>query len=293
MRKRFTQVCLLACLSITSLHLNAQAPTALKFPVGSTNQVVKQGFGIGEVSLDYSRPTANGRTVFGDLVPYGQMWRTGANGSSKITFSHDVKINGVAVAKGTYSILTVPGKDSWQFMLNKDLNIGGSVHLYSKAEEVLNITVTPKTISEKQETFSMEFDAITNSSMNLNLAWENTQVSVKIDTEYDATLMANIEKTMARDSRPYYQAAAYYYDNKKDMNQALAWVNEAADQMPNAYWIQMLKLKIQMELKDGKGATETANKVISLAKEAKADAIAQQAEKMLEAAKKFPATKKK
>lgn len=241
----------------------------LKVPAPSPLQTLKQAFALSDVTIEYSRPSAKGRVVFGDVVAYGKIWRTGANGATKITFGEDVKVHGTKVAAGTYALYTVPGKDSFQVMLYKDLKLGGDVANYNKDNEVLSFYAKTGKLTEKVETFTINVAAITASSASIEMSWENTSVSFGIVADIDATIMTNIENTVNKDNRPYYQAATYYYDNGKDLNTALIWVNKATEQNPKAYWIMLLKAKIENKLNDTAAAIVSANKVIAMATEGK------------------------
>ena len=258
----------------------------LKVPAPSPLQTLKQAFALSDVTIEYSRPSAKGRVVFGDVVPFGKVWRTGANGASKITFGEDVKILGNKVPAGTYALYTIPGKDSFQVMLYKDLKLGGDVANYNKANEQLSLTVKTGKLTEKVETFTINITAITASSANVELSWENTSVSVGIVADIDAAIMTNIDNTINKDNRPYYQAATYYFENGKDLNTALTWVNKATEQNPKAYWYVLLKAKIENKLNDTAAAIVSANKVIALATEGKNADYVKMAEDMIKSIRK-------
>lgn len=241
----------------------------LKVPAGSPTQWVKQAFALSDITLEYSRPSVKGRVIYGELVPFGKIWRTGANASTKITFGEDVKVEGTPLKAGTYSVYTIPNKDSWEVLFNKDLTLGGNVASYKTEEEVLRIKVKPTTLNNVVETFTINFADLKATSVNIELLWEKTRVAFAVTSEIDATIVKNIDAALSVDSRPYFQAAGYYYDNNKDLNKALEWINKAIEQNPKAFYMYALKGKIQLKLKDQKGALESANKTIELAKEAK------------------------
>lgn len=264
----------------------------IKVPAPSPSQTVKQAFGLGEVTIDYSRPLAKGRMIFGDLVPYGAIWRTGANQATKITFSEDVTFEGRAVKAGTYALYTVPGRESWEVMLYKDLTVGGNVANYKKEDEVARVRVEPKSNSRMVQSFTINLDNVTPSTATLQMMWERTLVPVKITTDIDSRVMKNIETVMkVEDSRPYFQAANYYYENDKDMNQALTWVNKAIDQN-RAFFIVHLKAKILMKMKNYDAAIEAAQESLSLAREAKNDDYMRLNEKLIASARKAQAPRK-
>jgi hypothetical protein len=257
----------------------------LKVPAASPTQTVKQAFGISEITIEYSRPGVKGRVVFGEVVPFGKIWRTGANSTTKITFGDDVKIEGVDVKAGTYGFYTIPNADSWEIMLYKDLTLGGNVANYKTENEVLKVKVKPSTLANKVETFTMGLADITSTTANIELTWENTRVAISVVTEIDSKIMKTIESTIVQDTRPFYQAASYYYENNKDLKQALEWTEKAIVANPKAYWVVLLKAKIQLKLNDKKGAIATANQVIVIATADKDDSFVKQAEKLIASAK--------
>ncbi len=233
-------------MSFGLFHSNVDAQ-GLKTPVSSTSQKITQGFALSDIQIEYSRPSAKGRVIFGDLVPFGKIWRTGANNSTKITFGDDVKINGTDVKAGTYAIYTVPGEKEWKLSLYSDLKLGGSVADYDEKNEVVAIQLTVKPLADKVETFTIQVNNITNTSANISLAWENTQVSFDVNTEIDSKVMAGIESAL-KDNRPYAQAASYYFENGKDLNQAYEWIKIATNQNPNAFWLLLTQAKIENAL---------------------------------------------
>jgi len=273
-----------AAIAITasSLTVNAQ----LKTPAPSPLQTIKQNFALSEVSIEYSRPSAKGRVVFGDVVPFGKIWRTGANSSTKITFGEDVKVEGQNVAAGTYALYSIPNKDNWELMLYKDLTLGGNTGEYKKENELIRFSVKTASLTEKVETFEINVANITSSTANIELRWENTKVAFNIVADIDTKIMKNIEKNVINDSRPYYQAASYYYENNKDLKLALEWADKAVSQNPKAYWVLLLKAKIQLKSTDKKGAAATATQVITLAKEDQDDAYVKMAEQIITDSKK-------
>lgn len=252
-----------------------------KAPAPSPLQTVKQAFALSDITVEYSRPSAKGRTVFGDVVPFDKIWRTGANGATKITFGEDVKVEGNAVTAGTYALYTIPHKDSWEIMLYKDLTLGGNTADYKKENEAAHFTVKTKTLNDKVETFSIDIADMTATTANVEMNWEKTRAAFSIVADIDAKMMKSIETALATDSRPYFQSANYYYENNKDLNKALEFVNKGIEQNPKAFWMLQLKAKIQTKLNDKKGAIASAEQVKVLATEAKNDDYVKQAEKTI------------
>lgn len=270
-----------AAVVITAASVTGLNAQSFKSPAPSPLQTVKQAFALSDITVEYSRPSAKGRTVYGDVVPFGKVWRTGANGATKITFGEDVKVEGNAVTAGTYALYTMPNKDNWEIMLYKDLTLGGNVADYKKENEVARFTVKTIALNDKVETFSIDIADLTTTTANIELNWEKTRVAFSVVADIDAKMMKSIESALASDSRPYYQSASYYYDNNKDMAKALEYVNKAVDQNPKAYWVLLLKSKIQTKQNDKKGAIASAEKVKVLATEAKNDDYVKNAEKVI------------
>jgi tetratricopeptide (TPR) repeat protein len=268
---------------LVNLSTNAQT---LKTPAPSSTQTIKQNFGLGDITLEYSRPNVKNRVVFGDLVPYGAIWRTGANASTKLTFTDDVKIAGNALTAGTYALYSIPNKDEWEFMIYKDLTMGGNVANYKAENELFRFKAKPSMMTNKVETFTIHFADVTSTSTNLELQWDKLSIAFPITTEIDAKIMKNIETAMG-DTKPYFAAATYYFENKKDMAKALEWSTKAFDNNPKAYWIAHLKAKVQAEMKDYKGAMATAEKSKMLATEDKNMDYVKLNEKLIEEVKKM------
>jgi tetratricopeptide (TPR) repeat protein len=274
-----------ALAAMLMIGANAGAQT-LKTPAPSPSQTVKQAFGLAELSIEYSRPSVKGRVIYGDLVPYGKIWRTGANAATKITFAEDIKVEGNPIAAGTYALYTIPDKEMWEIIFYKDLTLGGNVADYKATDEVLRVKVKSSKLNDKVETFTINVADINPTSAKIELNWDNTRVAFGISTDIDAKIMKNIETVMApADKRPYYQAANYYYENDKDLKQALDWSKKAMENDPKAYWVALLNGKILLKMKDAKGAMAAAEKVIALAKEDKDDDFVKRGEKLLADAK--------
>jgi hypothetical protein len=267
--------------ALVAMGSSAIQAQQLKTPAPSPLQTVKQAFALSDITIEYSRPSVKNRVIYGDVVPFGKVWRTGANGATKITFGEDVKVEGNAVTAGTYALYTIPNKDSWEIMLYKDLTLGGNVADYKKENEVAHFTVKPKTLNDKVETFSIGMADITSTTSNIELNWDKTRVAFSVVADIDAKVMKNIETALANDTRPYFSAANYYYENNKDLNKALEYVNKGIETNPKAFWMFQLKAKIQAKLNDKKGSTTSAEQVIVLAKEAKNDDYVKQAEKLI------------
>ena len=272
-------------IALVAMSIFSAGAQTLKTPAPSPLQTLKQAFALSDITIEYSRPSAKGRVVFGDVVPFGKIWRTGANGATKITFGEDVKVEGTKVAAGTYAIYSIPNKDNWEIMLYKDLKLGGNVADYKKENEVLRMVVKTSAVTEKVETFTINVANITPTTSSIEFTWEKTRVNMNIVADIDSTIMKTIDATVNTDNRPYFAAASYYFENGKDLKVALEWVNKAIEQNPKAYWVMALKGKIEVKLADKAAATATAEKVIAMAKEGKNDDYVKIGEKILADAK--------
>jgi hypothetical protein len=269
--KNLSTIFLLLILAASAVEAQVVTPSAS--PAGSVSTSV----GLVDIKIDYSRPRAKGRKIFGTdaavLVPYGQIWRTGANNGTVITFSDDVTVEGTAVPKGQYLLFTWPGATEWTVALYKDITLGGNTGGYDKAKEAANFKVKADKLTEKVETFTIQIGDISDDSKSakIQLAWENTSVKFGVKADYDAKVMASIEANTKVNPNNYFQAAVYYLENGKDLNQALTWINAALKDTknPNPFWILHQKAKIQKALGDKKGAAETATASLNGAKEAK------------------------
>jgi hypothetical protein len=259
-----------ACLLALTCAIEAQQ---LKMPAPSSTQTIKQDFGLGSIELNYSRPNIKGRKVFGDLVPFGKVWRTGANSATTITFTDDVTIGGTKVPAGKYGLLTMPDKSAWTIIISKQLDVTSPAN-YKAESDVVRVQVKPESVKNKFETFTMQFANVKPSSIELHMMWDQTDVALPITTEIDARVTAQINELMKKEDKkdhPYFQAAMYYMETGKDLNQALDWFNKAAEQNPKAFWVLHQRANCLAKLGKKQEAIETANKSIELAKEAKND----------------------
>lgn len=244
--------------------MQAQLQTPAPSPTGK----IEQKIGLTDVSVEYSRPSKKGRVVFGDVVPYDEVWRTGANAATKITFGDDVMFGGAEVKKGSYALLTKPGKKSWSFMLYPYTNGNWGGYLESGVEPVTVMAESSSLSADDDiETLMIGFDNLNNHGGDIFVAWEKTYVAVPIKVNTDKTVEASIAKVMGGPTAgDYYAAANYYYAEKKDLNKALEWINTSIEKGNEKYWVLRTKSLIQADLGDKKGAIETATKSLEMAK---------------------------
>ncbi len=250
------------------LALSATAVTAqIKTPAASPGGKIEQTIGLVDVSVEYSRPSMKGRTIYGDLVPYDKVWRTGANAATKITFSGDATFGGAAVKAGSYAMLTKPGKETWSFMLYPYESGNWGSYLESDVEPttiMVNSWKMPEGVNV--ESFMIGFDNLTSESGDIYLLWEKTMVMVPITVNTNETVEASIKTVMAGPSaNDYYAAGSYYFDEGIDNKQALDWINMSIDKGYDRFWVQRKKSLVQAAMGDKKGAIASAKKSLTMA----------------------------
>ena len=235
-------------------------------PAGSVYSIV----GLTDIRIDYFRPRMRGRKVFGEkdvLLPYGTIWRTGANTGTKISFSDDVTVEGIKVTKGEYLIFTWPGMTEWTISLYKDIALGGNTGDYKKENEAANFKVKSEKTTRLVETLTMSIDDITadNKSTTISIAWENTMVRFRVGVDFDSKVMKAIEDNTKVSSDNYYAAAVYYLDAGKDLKQAMEWMNKAN---PTEFYELYQKARLQKAVGDKTGALATSKLSFEASKKA-------------------------
>ena len=256
---------------------NAQTLTT---PQPSPTQTIKQNFALGSVELNYSRPAKKGRKIMGDLVPFGKVWRTGANNATTLTFSDDVTIGGTEVKAGKYGLLTIPDAGKWTIIISKDVNVS-QPSAYKVENDVVRVQADVVKTPFAVENFTINFANITGNSCNVEMMWENTYVQFPISAGPDAKVMKQIDNAMNKDNKPYFNAASYYFDNNKDLNQALSWVNKALETNKEAFWMFLLKARIHQKLGDKVASKAAATTTIDLATKAKNDDYVKMANELI------------
>lgn len=271
---------LILSLSCAICLLQAADAQQLRTPAPSPATTIKQEFALSNVEVSYSRPAMRGRKVFGDLVPFGKVWRTGANAATTITFGEDVTVGDKAVPAGKYGLLTIPGPAEWTVILSKQLDVT-SPAAYKQDQDVARITVKAEKLPISVENFMILFDNVQPTSMNLEIVWENTGVSVPVKADIEKKIMAQIDNLMNKDNRPYFAAAMYYLETGKDLNKALGWFDKAIEQNPSFFWVHHQRANCLAKLGKKQEAIAAANKSIELAKAAKNDDYVALNEKLL------------
>jgi tetratricopeptide (TPR) repeat protein len=276
--KQFFLAASAACLFMT-------ADAQLRTPAPSPTQTIKQDFGLASIELSYSRPGVKGRKIFGDVVPYGKVWRTGANNATTLTFGDEVTIGDKKIPAGKYGLLTIPDKSNWIIIISKQTDVT-SPSAYKPEEDVVRVVVPVKKTKESAENFTMQFANVKPAQCELQLAWDRSAVVLPITTDIDSKIMANISAEMKKDKPPYYQAAMYYMENGKDLNQAQEWFSKAAEGNPKAFWVFHQWANCLAKLGKKEEAKTKAQTSKDLAVEAKNDDYVKLNDKLLASLKK-------
>ncbi|PZR26684.1 MAG: hypothetical protein DI535_13465 [Citrobacter freundii] len=267
-------------LSAVAAFVIISSNAQIKTPAPSPTQTVKQDFGISSIELSYSRPGIKSRKMYKDIAPAGEVWRTGANNATTLTFGDEVTIGGVKVPAGKYGLLSIPNKKEWVLIISKQTNVT-SPAAYKQESDVVRVTVPVKKVKSAVETFTIGFANVKGNSCDLQLSWGNSAVSLPVTTDIDSKIMTSIDAAMKTDKPPYGQAAQYYMDNDKDLNQALAWYDKAVEAQPEAYWLHNQRANCLAKLGKKAEAKEAAMRSKELAAKAKNDDYVRMNDKLI------------
>ena len=244
---------------IIFLNLSFCYGQRLKTPTLSPFSKISQQVGLTEVTLQYSRPSAKGRVVFGELVPYDKVWRTGANRATRITFKEVAKIGGKKIQPGEYAIYTIPNQGYWTIIIHANTSLrsiaGGA---YKPSNDVFRFELVPEKNNNYVETFTCQFSEVKTNSLMLDITWENTLISIPIEVEVDKKIESQMQVFMKNSEkiphRTYFEAAQYYSNNGKDLNDALSFIDSALDKSPENFRYGLLKAKILAKMNNDKEA---------------------------------------
>jgi hypothetical protein len=263
-RLRFPLLLGIAVALVASLAAQTPAAPKIDFPAPSPAATLKQRVGITDVEITYARPGMKGRQIFGGLVPYGKIWRTGANTATKISFSTPVKLNGTEIPAGTYELFTIPGEAEWTVIVHQHKSQWGS-YTYDAKNDIARVTAKPITLTTPMETFAIGLSELRDTSATLYLAWEKTRVPLKLEVDTVGLLVPQIEAAMkAEGKKPYFAAAMFYFENNLDLQQALAWMNAGLAEQPEAFWMIYRKGLILAKMGDKTAALAAAKASIEL-----------------------------
>ncbi len=258
----------------------------IRMPAPSPTQKITQDFGLGSIELTYSRPSIKGRSLFkdnSDLAPLGKLWRTGANMATRIRFTDRVMLGGKLLDTGAYVLYTIPGKEYWEFIINKGLTNSGTDG-YKESEDVNRLKVKADKLGNDVESFTMQFANVQAESCELHIMWGNTLVRIPMSVNVKDRLRAQVEKALSTETvtaNSYASAANFYYEWDKDLNKALTNINKATQANPKAFWLFLQQAKIQRDMGDKVAARASAEKTIAIATEAKNDDYVKQANDLI------------
>lgn len=261
------KIILLFSALIFTLGSQAQINT----PQPSPFQKIEQKVGLTDVTLEYSRPSMKGRTIYGGLVPYDAIWRTGANSNTTISFSNDVEIGGKKVPAGSYAIFTKPGASTWEVYIYNDVDNWGAPEKVDNSKVIASVSVKPVPMTKSFETFTMSFDDLKYDAVTLGILWDKTYVGLPIKFNTDEMVTSSISKVMnGPEANDYYAAAMYYFEAGKDINQSKEWMDKAMEltKEPKFYQLRQKSL-IYAKSGDKNGAIEAAKESLKLSKQAK------------------------
>jgi len=261
---------------LAMIIVNYAVEAQVKTPAPSPKSVLNQVVGLTDVTVEYSRPSTKGRIIFGDLVPFGKLWRTGANGNSTVSFSDDVVINGITVKKGKYAIFTTPKADMWEVVLYTATDNWGTPENWDEKKVAVLTNVDPIQLGHNVDTFTIGIGNLTNDSATLDISWEKTMVSVKFDVPTQKTANASIEKVLAGPTAgDYFSSGQYLLQSNGDLGKALEYLNKAiAMTKPGAdvpFWYLRQKSLVQAKMGDKTGAIATAKLSLAGAQKEKND----------------------
>lgn len=279
--KRFMNKKLIAA---ALLFIGVNAGAQIRMPQPSPTQMIQQEFGMGKIELTYSRPSIKGRSLFAEkseLAPVGQVWRTGANSATKIRFTDFVELNGNKLDSGTYAMYTIPGQKEWTIIINKGSKNWGTE--YKQEDDVMRFTVPASKMNNTQESFTMQFSDVKPESCSLNLMWGNTNVAVPITTNIRDRIRTQIETALNGTPKPgvTFTAANFYYEYDKDYAKALTNIDKAINDNKEAFYMYLLKAKIQKAAGDKAGAKATAQIAYDKAKAQNNDDYARGAQELI------------
>lgn len=241
----------------------------MQTPQPSPRQKISQMVGLTDVAIEYSRPSMKGRTIFGDLVPYDALWRTGANQNTMVTFGDDVMVSGKELKAGSYAIFTKPGDAVWEVIFYADTNNWGTPQNWDASKVAATVKAEVLSMEMPVETFTMTIDDVHNNGAMLGILWEKAYVGVKFEVPTKKKAMKSIDAVMGGPSGgDYYAAASYYFDEGHDLEKAKEWIGKAVEMNPKAYWVMRKQSLIHAKLGDTKGAVAAAKKSLAAAEAA-------------------------
>jgi Protein of unknown function (DUF2911) len=264
----FPRAWLVACFALQALAPPWAAAQTPVVPTTNPPAVVKQRVAATDIEITYHRPSVKGRKIFGGLIPWGQVWRTGSDNATRLSFDTDVKLGGVAIAAGTYELFTIPGETEWTVIIHQDKSQWGA-YSYDAANDVARITAKPESLDSLVESFTIDVSDIGSDSASLNIIWERTRVPIRIDIDVRATAVPRVEAALKAPGRkPYFAAAMFYFENDLDIDRAAELMAEAIAQSPDHIGMLYRQALILAKKGDRAGAMQAAEKSLAGAESA-------------------------
>jgi tetratricopeptide (TPR) repeat protein len=238
-------------------------------PSLSPRIVTEQRVGLATIKLNYGQPNMQGRKIFGALIPYGRLWRTGANSSTKISIDQTVTFAGEKIPAGDYSLYSIPGEKIWTIIINNNTKHWGAAG-YDKTEDLVRFELPALKLKDKRETFSIHFESFDANGANLIITWENTKIAIPIFIDSDELIYKEIDTKITQatgdiSAQTYFDAAQFYYHKEKDLDQAVLWFEKAMAMRPSAFWYIYYRAELAFHLKDYAAANEYTKKCLKLA----------------------------
>jgi hypothetical protein len=264
---RFLGLAVVLAASAGFTSLGAQSP--VRFPAASPNSTLRQQVGLTDIEVVYARPGVKNREIFGGLVAYDQVWRTGANAATKITFSTPVTFGDTRVEAGTYLLYSIPRRNAdWTVILQRDGQAWGSSG-YNADNDVARASARATKLNRPVETFTIDVNNLRDGSATLDLTWDRTRVSVPLKVDVVPTVMAQIQQAMAAEGQKspgfLFQSANFYLEHGGDLEQANRWIAQAVEAQPNAFWVAHVQAKILAKLNRKNEAIAAAERSRELA----------------------------
>ncbi|MUP45515.1 DUF2911 domain-containing protein [Gramella sp. BOM4] len=252
------------------LFVCASTVAQIQAPAPSPAAKIEQKVGLTDVTVEYSRPAMRGREIFGDLVPYEEVWRTGANANTVISFSDDVTINGKELKKGSYAIYSIPKENSWELMFYNTTDNWGVPQNWDESKVALKTSAEVSEPMSDIESFTIWFANLENDAADLKLGWADKIATVNLGVPTEAKTMASIERVMnGPTANDYFAAASYYHESGKDLDKAYEWVTKATEMAGDqAFWMLRRKSLIEADMGKKKEAIATAKKSMASAQKA-------------------------
>lgn len=258
-----------AIFSLVAIAAATVATAQIKAPQPSPSAMFKQTVGLTEVSVEYSRPAKRDREIFGNLVPFDKLWRTGANANTIISFTDDIIFNGTNVKEGSYALYTKPGVTSWEVILYADTNNWGTPREWDDSKVMASTRVASQKSTNVIESFTIEVSHISMNAAHLQIKWDDTMVAIPFTVPTEEKTQASIDQIMAGPgANDYYQAASFYLDLNKDLEKAHGWIKKAVEMRPEAFWMVRKQSLIEAAMGDKKAAIKTAKKSLALSEKA-------------------------